>query len=121
MWDIDSPPAPGGYYSIGDFKNRPSRIRTIDMNGLTALTVFYDEEGIIGIHGHHGNDSAMTTFENLHETRQQQCTWRYFPLQAGEEIVTIWVLRGISVYDNPILAVLISKKPYPARVLTFCR
>ena len=91
------------------------------MNGLTALTVFYDEEGIIGIHGHHGNDSAMTTFENLHETRQQQCTWRYFPLQAGEEIVTIWVLRGISVYDNPILAVLISKKPYPARVLTFCR
>jgi hypothetical protein len=121
MWDIDIPPTLRSYSSIGNFTNRPSRIKTIDMNGLTALTVFYDEEGIMGIYGHHGDDSAITAYENLHETRQQQCTWRYFPLQPGERIVIVWVLRGNSSFNHPILAVPISRTPSTAHVLNFCR
>jgi len=69
MWDIDKPPMLDSYHSIGYLTKGPARIKTIDMVGLTALTVFHDEETIIGIHGHYGNDSAIVTYENL-DTRQ---------------------------------------------------
>jgi hypothetical protein len=62
------------YHSIGYLTKGPARIKTIDMVGLTALTIFNNEETIIGIHGHYGNDSAIVTYENL-DTRQRHCMY----------------------------------------------
>jgi hypothetical protein len=75
---------------------------------ITGLTVFCTSEGTFGIYAHRADESAITTYQNLHETNREAYMWRYFPIRQGETIAKAWTYKAQSliITSGPLLVVI---------------
>jgi len=109
MWNVINPPEHGSYHSTGRYLTSPRQTRSIDMRGVTGLTVFCDNRSIYGVHAHRADEMAIGTYQSLHPTCQHTVMWRYFPFQPKEVVTRAWIRENSGFANGTILVIYTSR------------
>ncbi|KAL6871352.1 hypothetical protein J3F83DRAFT_773044 [Trichoderma novae-zelandiae] len=92
IWNTPTPPLLSSCRLYGFASTTWSRLFAVESDNMRGITFFYNRGRVCDIHIHYlEGSSAQSTYDQMARVQQQNTTWIYVPISAGDRLTVVGV------------------------------